>query len=166
MAAKKPYNIKYFRVKAKKAWSSNKRFLTKMEKNTPRGFNQTVNRLNTEVFKEIDCTTCANCCKTMTPVFTKTDVRRISKHLKMTEKAFWEQYLTKRRDGDVTLIQSGCPFLKSNNLCGIYDVRPACCAEFPHTQKRNFVDQMEVTRDNVYYCPAVFKIVERLKEIY
>lgn len=164
--ARKPYNIKYFRVKAKKALRSNRRWLTKMDQEKPRGFNQAANRLHDEVFKEMDCLTCANCCKSMTPVFTAADRKRISKHLGMTENAFFEKYLTKQRDGDVVINQSGCPFLKPNNYCGIYEVRPACCAEFPHTNKRNFHDQLEVTRENVYYCPAVFQIVERLREIY
>jgi hypothetical protein len=46
-----------------------------------------------------DCLDCANCCKTMSPTYTKEDIRRISAHLGMTEKAFREKWLYKDKTG-------------------------------------------------------------------
>ena len=50
-------------------------------------------KLNTEVWQEVDCLTCANCCKTMTPTFTNKDIRRISAHLNMKPFEFKELLL-------------------------------------------------------------------------
>ena len=37
-----------------------------------------------EVWSHIDCRTCANCCKTRHPVFSRTEVQRIAEYLGMT----------------------------------------------------------------------------------
>ena len=39
-------------------------------------------------FEKIDCLQCANCCKTTSPIFRDTDIRRIAKHLRIKESKF------------------------------------------------------------------------------
>ena len=39
-------------------------------------------------FEKIDCLQCANCCKTTSPIFRNTDIRRIAKHLRIKESKF------------------------------------------------------------------------------
>ena len=51
--------------------------------------------LDKEAFTKIDCLSCGNCCKTMTPTFLPADIKRISKHLAMTPAAFEIKYLEK-----------------------------------------------------------------------
>jgi len=48
-------------------------------------------------WQEVDCLSCANCCKTMTPTFTHKDIRRISKHLDMRPKDFKERWLKQEK---------------------------------------------------------------------
>ena len=42
------------------------------------------------------------------------------------------------------------------------DVRPADCAGFPHHTKKKMIDYMHVYKQNVEYCPATYKMVERM----
>jgi len=49
-------------------------------------------------------------------------------------------------------------------MCSVYEVRPLACAEFPHLTKKKMVDYMHVHQQNISYCPATFKMVERMME--
>jgi Fe-S-cluster containining protein len=57
-----------------------------------------------------------------------------------------------------------CTFLDSDNTCFIYDVRPKACSEYPHTNRRKFIQITNLTLKNTEVCPAVFNIVEELKK--
>jgi len=118
-------------------------------------------------WKEVDCLSCANCCKTMSPTYTPEDIRRISAHLGMTPKAFKEKYLYKdKRDGDWMNVKQPCQFLNlEDNKCSIYEVRPADCAGFPHHDKKKTTDYLHVYKQNVEYCPATYKWVEKMREL-
>ncbi|MEO6000836.1 MAG: YkgJ family cysteine cluster protein [Chitinophagaceae bacterium] len=144
-----------------------KRFLSKLEKNPPKDLDKLAEVVNDAVWKEVDCLTCANCCKTMSPTFTVKDIKRISLHLDMKPKAFREKYLyLEKKDKDWMNKQQPCQFLDlSNNRCSIYEVRPADCADFPHLTKKKMVDYIHVHKQNVQYCPATFKMVEKMKAL-
>jgi len=139
-------------------------FLSKLEKNPPRKLDQLAEVVNKEVWQEIDCLTCANCCKKMSPTFTPADIKRISNHLDMTPAAFKEKWLVfHKKDGDWMNKQQPCQFLDlKTNMCNIYEVRPADCAGFPHLTKKKMVDYVHVHKQNIEYCPATFKMVEKM----
>ncbi|HAB89109.1 MAG TPA: zinc/iron-chelating domain-containing protein, partial [Bacteroidetes bacterium] len=42
-----------------------------------------------KVFEQTDCLDCGNCCKTLGPRLTKTDVRRMAKYLRVKEGDFF-----------------------------------------------------------------------------
>ncbi len=142
-----------------------RRFLTKVEKNPPRGLDKMTPVIDAEVWQEVDCLTCANCCKRMSPTFTKKDVTRIAAHLDMTEEAFREKWLFyDKADKDWMNVKQPCQFLDlKTNMCSIYEVRPVDCAGFPHLAKKKMVDYVHVHKQNIEYCPATYKMVEKLK---
>ena len=113
-------------------------------------------------FSRTDCLNCANCCKTTGPLFTNKDIERIAKHFRMKPQQFIEQYLRIDEDNDYVLQQLPCPFLGADNYCGIYDVRPKACAEFPHTNRKDFHKISNLTIKNVAICPAAMNIVEQM----
>ncbi len=118
-----------------------------------------------EMWSQVDCLSCANCCKTMSPTFTGQDIQRISKHIGMRPAAFREKYLRKDSEGDWINKAQPCQFLNlRDNKCSIYEVRPRDCAGFPHHTKRRMVDYMHVFKQNVEYCPATFRVVEIIRE--
>ncbi len=141
-------------------------FLTRLETVKPRGLDKIALETDKEVWKETDCLACANCCKTMTPTFTPQDIKRISAHFNQTPEAFKEKWLYKERgSGDWMNKKQPCQFLDlKTNKCNIYEIRPADCAGFPHHTKKQFTEWVHVYKQNVEYCPATFKLVEKMME--
>ena len=161
----KPVNLRVFRKNAQKNRNTFRRFLSRLERQPSRTVNTLIRTLEPETWKEIDCLGCANCCKTMTPTFTNADLRRISAHLGMTVDAFKLKWLRKekKKDGDWINKQQPCQFLNlADNKCSIYEVRPADCAGFPHLRKQ-FGEYAHVHKQNVEYCPATYRLVEKMK---
>ena len=142
-----------------------KNFLSRLEKQPPRGLDIMTADADKQVWKELNCLDCANCCKTMSPTYTKKDVQRIASHLGMTEKAFREKWLYKDKTGDWMNKKQPCQFLDlSTNMCNIYSVRPSDCAGFPHHTKKKMVDYMHMYKQNIEYCPATYRVVEKIME--
>ena len=159
-------NLRLFRKNVGKNKSQYKRFLTKIEKQPPRGLDAIAAEIDIATWKETDCLSCANCCKTMSPTYTKSDLRRISSHLGMTVDAFKIKWLRKDRNGDWINVKQPCQFLNlEDNKCSIYDVRPKDCAGFPHHTKKRMIDYMHVFKQNIEYCPATFKMVEKMRAL-
>jgi hypothetical protein len=143
-----------------------RRFLTKVENNPPKELDVYADILDRAVWKEVDCLACSNCCRNMTPTYTFKDLQRISKHLNMTIKAFKEKWLYKNREGEWMNKTTPCQFLdRKTNMCNIYAIRPADCAEFPHLTKKKVTEYIHVHKQNVQHCPATFKFVEKLMDM-
>jgi Fe-S-cluster containining protein len=121
-------------------------------------------RLHAEAFRIIDCTRCANCCRTMTVVLTHSDVDRIAGHLGMATDAFINKYLEANESGEFVVRQKPCSFLGADGRCTIYDIRPTACQEFPHTDKGGFEFRTHQHSDNSVTCPAVYWIVEEMRK--
>lgn len=114
------------------------------------------------VFKKLDCLTCANCCKTTSPIFRDIDIKRIAKSLRTSEKSFIQTYLRMDEDRDYVLKQSPCSFLQDDNTCAIYEDRPLACREYPHTDRKNMYQLVNLTVNNSLICPAVAQIVQKM----
>ena len=118
--------------------------------------------LHEEAFEKIDCLSCGNCCKNHSPRFKTTDIKRISKHLRMREGVFIETYLNLDNEGDYVVKSSPCPFLGSDNYCSIYEHRPGDCARYPYTNEDVLIRRQNLTLKNATVCPAVFFVLEKL----
>ncbi len=136
-----------------------------MKKMDSRKVDDVFHEQHDEVFAETDCLTCANCCKTTSPIFYNTDIDRVSKFIGMKPGDFVEKYLKIDEDKDYVLKSSPCPFLDSDNYCSVYEARPKACREYPHTDRKKMVQIMDLTYKNTLVCPAVLEMVERLKKI-
>lgn len=155
----------HLRQLAKDARKANKQFFGKLAQRKPKNLDDTVAGLHEAVFREIDCLQCANCCKTTSPIFRDIDIGRISRHLGLRPAAFVEQYLHLDEDGDYVLHLAPCPFLGPDNYCSIYEVRPRACREYPHTDRKNFHQILDLTLKNTAICPAAFEVVKRLRNM-
>ncbi len=107
---------------AKDRAKTHSNYLKKLSKKPPKDLDYRVQEIHEEVFEEVDCLSCANCCKTAGPLFTSADIQRISKHFKMKEAAFTDTYLRLDEDNDWVLKELPCPFLAHDNYCNIYDI--------------------------------------------
>jgi uncharacterized protein len=162
-----PVNLKSFKQKVKLNKRAFRYFLTRLENKPPRGLDKIPEAVAPEVWKEVDCLSCANCCKSMTPTFTVKDIKRISAHFDMTPNEFKDKWLMyEKRDEDWQNKKQPCQFLNlADNKCSIYEIRPEDCAGFPHLTKKKMTDYMHVHRQNLEYCPATFKMVEKMKTL-
>lgn len=149
--------------RAKDKHKEHKKFFTRLKKKPPKQLDLLMQELHDEEFERTDCLKCANCCKTTGPLFTRKDIDRISKHLRLKPSAFIDKYLRIDEDNDYVMQELPCPFLGEDNYCGIYEVRPKACSEFPHTNRRSFEKISGLTLKNVAICPAAFNIVEEMR---
>ena len=158
-----PVNLRTFKKKLLINRKLFRRFLNKMEKNPPVGIDKFTPILDAEVWQEIDCLSCANCCKKMTPTFTPRDLKRIAAHFGETVEQFKTKWLRKERNGDWVNVIQPCQFLNmQTNMCTIYAVRPDDCAGFPHLKKRKFEEYAHVHKQNIDHCPATYRMVEKM----
>jgi Fe-S-cluster containining protein len=156
-------NFRSFRKKLSLYRKPFRSFLTKTEKNPPPGIDKLTKIIEPEVWEEIDCLSCANCCKKMTPTFTKQDLKRISAHFQQTPEAFKKQWLEVDKNKDLVNVNQPCQFLNlADNKCSIYEIRPVDCAGFPHLSKRKWEEYAHVHKQNIDYCPATYKMVEKM----
>lgn len=81
-----------------------------------------------------ECQRCGDCCKWGGYVYiTEDDVKRISKHLSLSEFEFVNRYaeiVNRPRLNLKTNKDGGCIFLKEND-CAIHAARPKQCMDFP-----------------------------------
>jgi uncharacterized protein len=153
---------KTFEAKGKRL----RRFITRIDNNPPPGLYLIAKQTDNQVWREVNCTSCANCCKVMSPTYSVRDIKRISAYLGMTPKDFKEKWLCiDKKDGDWMNKSRPCQFLDlKSNKCSVYEVRPADCAGFPHLIKKPVTDYVYLHKQNIEYCPATLLFVQKLQE--
>jgi uncharacterized protein len=142
------------------------KFIDHLEEAEHKGVKKEAKAAEKEVWQEVDCLTCANCCKKMTPTLSKKDKKRIAHHLGMKVKDLKEKYLMyDKEDKDWRMQKQPCVFLdNATNKCTIYEVRPDDCAGFPHMTKTPLKSYMYIHKQNIEYCPATFRFIEKMME--
>ncbi|HSC53083.1 MAG TPA: YkgJ family cysteine cluster protein [Phnomibacter sp.] len=154
----------------KKKYQKNKKpfrkFIKKLESSDVSDIMDVAKEMEKEVWEEVDCLSCANCCKKMTPTLTKKDKQRIAEHLDIPVKAFKEKYLVYDKDEkDWRMQQQPCVFLNlETNKCNIYEFRPDDCRGFPHLVKEPMESYAYIHKQNIKYCPATYLWVEKMMD--
>ena len=162
-----PINFHSFRKRLSLYRTVYRRFLNKTEKNPPKGIDKITPVLDKEVWQEVDCLSCANCCKKMTPTFTPQDLKRISAHFNQTPDEFRVKWLKKDSNKDLVNKTQPCQFLDlKTNMCSIYAIRPVDCSGFPHLSRRKWTEYAHIHKQNIDYCPATFRMVEKMYKLF
>lgn len=156
-------NLELFNKSANQLKKQNKALLTDLKSSRGLKLDDLFHHAHTEVFEKTECLACANCCKTTSPIFYQTDIERAAKSIGIKPGDFIKKYLMMDEDGDFVFTSAPCPFLKEDNYCGIYKDRPAACREYPHTNRKNIRQILDLTYRNTLVCPAVLSIVEKVK---
>ena len=157
-------DIEHYHQLALQKQKEHRKFLASLKKKAPKQLDKIVQEIHHDVFQEIDCTKCANCCRTLGPDFTEADITRIAKQFHMKLPAFEEMYLKTDEDGDKVFKAMPCPFLGEDNLCSIYDIRPKACRAFPHTDRKKIYQINHLTIKNTLFCPASYLFAEKLQK--
>ncbi|MBT3802763.1 MAG: YkgJ family cysteine cluster protein [Bacteroidetes bacterium] len=159
-------DLNIFTKKAEDQYQENMAFFKRLKQKKPKNLDSIVHQLHEEVFSEIDCLTCANCCKTTSPAFYMKDIERMSKKLKIKSTEFISTYLVLDEDESYMFKSEPCPFLMDDNYCAHYLSRPLACKEYPHTNRKRFHQVLMLSARNTLVCPAVLEITNRLKRIF
>ena len=157
-------NINEFNIKTQRLKKENEAFYRKLKLKTPKNLDALFHEAHEEAFEKIDCLTCANCCKTTSPIFYERDIERAAKACKLKPGQFIDKYLKIDEDKDYVLKQSPCAFLDSENYCMIYNDRPNACREYPHTNRKKMQQILDLTFKNTLVCPAVLMMTEKIKK--
>lgn len=157
------FDYQNWKQKAVEKQKENKQWLQKAKRN--KALIKHLPELHEEAFEKIDCLQCANCCKTISPRFKTPDIVRVAKFTGMRQSELIETFLRLDEDGDYVVKKSPCPFLGADNYCSIYEVRPGDCRKYPYTDSGEFFEYANTTFQNTTTCPAVFTVLEKLKQI-
>jgi Fe-S-cluster containining protein len=118
------------------------------------------------VWAEIECTSCANCCREVTPSFSEMEVSRLAQRLGIERREFIERYLERAEAGSENPWQTRakpCPFLKENR-CSVYEDRPADCSGYPYLYEPDFAFRTIGMIERTSTCPIVYQVMEDLKK--
>ena len=153
-------------LQAKKDLQANQGLVKTLKKKKPRDLDATFHEGHDQAFQEIDCLACANCCATTSPLLLDKDIETLAKHLGLKPGAFEERYVRVDEDGDKVFQQTPCPFLGEDKYCSVYEARPKACREYPHTNRKNMHQILDLTLTNSLICPAVAKTMEAVRKHY
>jgi uncharacterized protein len=159
----KDFNPKRLAELASSNKQENIQLFKKLKRMNPDKVDALFHNAHDEEFSKFDCLTCANCCKSISPIITHRDIDRMAKALGIKPSILVDQHLTIDSDGDYVFKGSPCPFLLDDNMCQIYESRPKACREYPHTDRKRMHQILNITLKNVSYCPIVFEVVEKIK---
>lgn len=151
---------------ATKIERENRKFYDRLLKHKRPGLEDQVVDLHHQVFDKIDCLACANCCKTISPVFKERDITRLANHFGIKPAQVVAQYLRMDEDGDYVPNSIPCPFLEVDNRCKVYDARPFACSSYPHTDSLPLRKSVTLVVKNSAVCPGVHEITRLLAEKY
>lgn len=152
------------KLMAEKAMPMNRQLFKRWKKKPPRQLDEIVKEIHEEVFENLDCLSCANCCKSISPALYYKDIERMAAALRMKPSDFMAKYTREDEEGDFVFRQTPCPFLMSDNYCQVYESRPKACREYPHTDRTRFYQILDLTLKNTTVCPAAYYVVEKLRE--
>jgi Fe-S-cluster containining protein len=130
----------------------------RIKKKKPKKLDTFVHNVHDEIFEEIDCLSCGNCCKALGPRITDVDISRMAKHLRIKPSKVVTDYLILDEDNDYVFKSMPCPFLMPDNYCMIYESRPKACREYPHTDRKKFFQLLDLSILNLDTCPAVMEV--------
>jgi uncharacterized protein len=143
-------------------------FLRKLKRKDPKNIQKIIKEADKQAWAATDCLDCANCCTTMTPTFTKKEVKVIAEHIGMTYDKYFDKYLKIDEDnGDIINQNTPCQHLLKSNKCAVYAIRPSDCSGFPHHVRRDFWYQVseKTYQDNIPRCPATLRFVENIERL-
>jgi Fe-S-cluster containining protein len=122
-----------------------------------------VHEMTDNIWKQIDCTACANCCRTLQIVVDKADIERLAAKLGVSTKQFTDRYVKREADGTLCFSSTPCSFLGEDNRCTVYEDRPKACRDFPYLHEEGFRQRTFAMIDNCAVCPIVFNVWQSLK---
>jgi hypothetical protein len=128
----------------------------------PHDIDPIVHEINAVIEKNVDCTKCGNCCKTLMINVTAEEAFNLAKMLNQPLSRVRKQYLEESFGKQLIINTMPCHFL-AENKCTIYADRFADCRAFPHLDRPGFKQRVFGTLMHYGRCPIIYNVVEELK---
>jgi uncharacterized protein len=123
-----------------------------------------VDEIAAPIVAAIDCTQCANCCRSLDVCLVPNDVDNLSAALLIPIEDIITNYADEdlgEKHGEWAVIpQKPCPFL-GGNLCTIYAHRPESCRIYPQFTP-DFRYNLEDTIEGTFFCPIIYNVLNEL----
>lgn len=140
----------------------NAQFAQVLKSKDPARMDVLVKAVSAQVASKVDCTQCANCCRSLIIAPDYPDISRLACATGMTTQDFKRAYMRRDFEGDMVMKQKPCPFLK-NNRCSVYEDRPKLCRRYPYLDEAGFVENLNRVLRNLSVCPIAYNTFESLK---
>jgi len=117
------------------------------------------------VIPHIDCTACANCCRSISVGLTPEDIPPLAAALNLPPDEVIARYVDRaageRLDEWGIIACSPCPLLEGKR-CSVYAHRPQACRDYPAFTP-DFRWLSGAILSGVGLCPIIYNVTERLK---
>ena len=124
-----------------------------------------VDSIAADVVSHIDCTQCANCCRSLVVGLVPGDVRRLARGLNLPPGEIKARFVDREAGAEAgewgVMRGAPCPLLRGK-LCSVYEHRPQSCRDYPFLTP-DFLWLMEPIMNGAGQCPIIFNVIERLK---
>lgn len=142
----------------------NNDFISRVRGLPSKKFDELIHPLARHFTSEIDCTSCANCCRSVHVGVTLEEVNTLATFSDDDSDVFKSAEVDMDPDGKGGyLIKKPCKFLKES-LCSIYDHRPSSCRSYPGLDGRQLKYRIRRIMDEYSVCPIVYHTIEAAKE--
>ena len=135
------------------------------ENRTDAELDQLVDEIAAEVIPQIDCTACANCCRSLMVGLSPDDIPPLADVLRLPPDRLIAVYVDRDRGaqhGEWGVFRcSPCALLR-NKLCTVYAHRPQSCRDYPALTP-DFRWLYGEISSGAGQCPIIFNVIERLK---
>ena len=125
-----------------------------------------VDTIAAPIVAAIDCTACANCCRSLEVSVTASDAQRLNAGIDVPLAAIETTYVDRVRGADVeewgVMRSRPCGFLRGN-LCSVYAHRPDACRIFPDFTP-DFRWALAHTIENAAVCPIIYNVLSAVAE--
>lgn len=115
----------------------------------------------TPILAAIDCTQCANCCRSLTVYLTPNDADRLLPVIDVPLSAILDHESAALVDEWAVFRQRPCAFLREQ-LCGIYPHRPTTCREYPVVTP-DFRWLLSDLIEGASICPILYNLLNRVE---
>lgn len=133
---------------------------------TDEAIDAVVDQIAAPIVAAIDCTKCANCCRSLTVQLGMDDVEQLADGIQQTPLDVLEHYVDLAEDDpDIvgTFRQKPCAFLQGK-LCSVYEHRPEACRAYPEFTP-NFRWMLEWTIPGAALCPIIYNVLDAMTDV-
>lgn len=125
-----------------------------------------VEALAAPIVAAIDCTQCANCCRSLDVYLTPDDAQRLADGIDVPLTAILDEIDHERAEkvGEWGRFKAKpCAFLKGN-LCSVYSHRPETCRLYPQFTP-DFRWTLDDALDGAGLCPILYNVLDALCQV-